>query len=144
MTIHLATDHAGFAHKEALKQYLVAQGVEVIDHGATAFVHDDDYPDFIIPAAEAVANSPDTLGVIFGYSGQGEAMVANRIKGVRAAVYYGGPTDIVTLSKEHNAANILSIGAHFVSEQEMFTAVMLWFNSTFTNDVRHVRRLAKF
>ncbi len=144
MKIHLATDHAGFAHKEALKNYLVAQGVEIVDHGALSFVPDDDYPDFVTPAAQAVVNDPDSLGVIFGYSGQGEAMVANRIKGVRAAVYYGGPLDIVTLSREHNAANILSIGAHFTSEQEMFTAVMLWFNSAFTNDARHVRRIAKF
>jgi len=144
MKIHLATDHAGFQHKEAVKDYLIEQGLEVIDHGAVSFDNRDDYPDFIAPAAQAVAMNPNDVGIIFGASGQGEAMVANRVPGVRAAVYYGGPTDILVLSRGHNNANILSIGALFVSIQETLTAIAQWSEIPFSNDERDIRRLAKF
>lgn len=144
MTIHLATDHAGFLHKEAVKEYLISVGMEVIDYGALELVESDDYPDFILPAAMAVAQDLESMGIIFGGSGQGEAMAANRVPGVRAAVYYGGPADILTLSREHNNANILSIGAHFVSVEEALQAVQLWLATSFSNDERHVRRLGKF
>jgi ribose 5-phosphate isomerase B len=144
MTIHLASDHAGFLHKEAVKEYLAAQGITVIDHGATALVEDDDYPDYIVPAAVAVAQDQESMGIVFGGSGQGEAMAANRINGVRAVVYYGGPVDIIRLSREHNAANILSIGARFLSPDEAIAAVNYWLETAFSNDERHVRRLNKF
>lgn len=144
MTIHLATDHAGFLHKEAVKEYLISVGMEVTDHGALELVESDDYPDFILPAAMAVAQDLESMGIIFGGSGQGEAMAANRVPGVRAALYYGGPADILTLSREHNNANILSIGAHFVSVEETLQAVQLWLGTSFSNDERHVRRLGKF
>lgn len=145
MKLHLATDHAGFAHKEALKAYLSQQGIEVVDHGAATFVEDDDYPDYVIPCAQAVAADPDSsMGVIFGGSGEGEAMAANRVSGIRAAVYYGGTTDILTLSREHNAANILSLAARFLTPEECIEAVKLWLNTPFSNDERHLRRLGKF
>ncbi len=145
MIIHLATDHAGYAHKEALKEFLLGQeGVEVVDHGATELMEGDDYPDYVLPCAQAVATDPDAMGVIFGGSGQGEAMCANRVSGVRCAVYYGGPTDILTLSREHNGANMLSLGARFITPQESVQAVTLWLATAFTNDERHVRRLSKF
>lgn len=144
MKIHLATDHAGFLHKEVLKKYLVEQGVEVIDHGASVLDTRDDYPDYVIPCAKAVALDPESVGIIFGYSGQGEAMAANRTPGIRAAVYYGGPADILTLSREHNNANILSVGAHFVSADDVLQMVPLWLESAFTAEERHVRRIAKF
>ncbi|MFZ4500272.1 MAG: RpiB/LacA/LacB family sugar-phosphate isomerase [Minisyncoccia bacterium] len=144
MTIHLATDHAGFLHKEAVKEYLISIGMTVVDHGATQLVESDDYPDFVLPAASAVASDTGSLGIIFGGSGQGEAMAANRVPGIRAAVYYGGPADILTLSREHNNANILSIGANFVSVEETLQAVRLWSETPFSNDERHVRRLGKF
>lgn len=145
MKLHLATDHAGFAHKEALKAYLLREGIEVMDHGATIFIEDDDYPDYIVPCAQAVAADPDnSMGVIFGGSGEGEAMAANRVAGVRAAVYYGGSTDILTLSREHNAANMLSLGARFLTLEECIEAVKFWLNTPFSNDERHLRRLGKF
>ncbi len=145
MTVHLATDHTGVSHKEALKAYLLEQGVEVVDHGANEVVEGDDYPDYVIPCAQAVAADPDnSMGVIFGGSGQGEAMCANRAPGVRCALYYGGPTDILTLSREHNGANMLSLGARFLSKDEAIEAVMLWLGTAFSNDERHVRRLSKF
>ncbi len=145
MKIHLATDHAGLAHKEAVKEYLVGQGIEVIDHGATELIPEDDYPDYVIPCAQAVATDLDnSMGIIFGGSGQGEAMCVNRIAGIRAAVFYGGTTDILTLSREHNAANILSLGARFLSPDEAVEAVTLWLATPFSGDERHMRRLNKF
>lgn len=144
MTIHLATDHAGFLHKEAVKQFLLGRGVTVVDHGATAIDATDDYPDFVIPAAQAVANDTESRGIIFGGSGQGEAMAANRISGVRAAVYYGGAIDIVTHSRAHNDANILSLGARFLSIDEAVEAVTIWSEIPFSNDERDIRRINKF
>lgn len=144
MAIHLATDHAGFAHKEALKQFLTEQGIEVIDHGATTLTEGDDYPDFIVPCAQGVAADATAFGIIFGNSGQGEAMCANRISGARAVVYYGGPTDILTLSRAHNNANILSIGAGFVDIEQLPEIVSVWLNTPFSGEERHVRRLSKF
>lgn len=156
MRIHLATDHAGFQHKEAVKEYLIEQGLEVIDHGAVSFDGRDDYPDFIGPAAQAVGLSGGPIvadgriitstdvGIIFGASGQGEAMVANRVPGVRAAVYYGGPVEILTLSRAHNNANMLSIGAMFVTIEETIHAIAVWSEIPFSGDERDIRRLSKF
>ncbi len=145
MIIHLATDHAGLEHKEAVKAYLLEQGLEVVDHGAAELIPEDDYPDYILRCAQAVAADPDnSMGVIFGGSGQGEAMCANRVPGIRAAVFYGGTTDILTLSRAHNASNILSLGARFLSPEEAVQAVELWLGTPFSNDERHLRRLSKF
>lgn len=145
MIIHLATDHAGFAHKEAMKEFLLTQeGVEVVDHGATELVEGDDYPDYVLPCAQAVASDIESVGIVFGGSGQGEAMCANRVSGARCAVYYGGPTDIITLSREHNAANMLSLSARLLTTDEAIEAVRLWLATAFSNEERHVRRLSKF
>jgi ribose 5-phosphate isomerase B len=144
MTIHIAADHAGFELKEKVKQFLAEQGHEIEDHGAFELDKKDDYPDFIAPCAEAVANGKGSVGVIFGGSGQGEAMVANRYEGVRAAVYYGGKEEIVRLSREHNDANVLSIAARFVDEEEAIRMIKLWLSVPFSKDERHRRRISKF
>lgn len=145
MKIHLATDHAGFAHKEALKEYFISQGIEVIDHGAVTLVENDDYPDYILECAEAIADDlENSRGIIFGGSGQGEAMCANRIGGIRAVVYYGYSDEIIKLSREHNNANILSIGARFVTPEESIKAVTLWLETPFSNEERHIRRINKY
>lgn len=145
MKIHLATDHTGVAHKEALKAYLVGEGMDVVDYGANEVIEGDDYPDYILPCAQAVAADPEnSMGVIFGGSGQGEAMAANRVAGIRCAVFYGGTTDILTLSREHNAANILSLAARYLSPDEVVEAVKIWLATPFSGDERHIRRLAKF
>lgn len=144
MTIHLATDHAGLMHKEALKAALIAKGYEVVDHGAVFSDAEDDYPDFITPCAQAVASDRESFGIIFGGSGQGEAMCANRAAGIRAAVYYGGKPEIITLAREHNDANMLSMGARFVSLDEAVVAALTFIETAFSNDARHVRRIAKF
>lgn len=144
MKIHLASDHAGFELKEKVKQFLTEQGHEVKDHGAFELDKNDDYPDFILPCADAVANDHDSKGIVFGGSGQGEAMVANRHEGVRAAVYYGGKEEIVRLSREHNDANILSIGARFVDEASVIELIKLWLEIPFSGEERHLRRIGKF
>jgi ribose 5-phosphate isomerase B len=118
--------------------------LEVIDHGAVSLDGLDDYPDFIAPAAQAVAMNVEDVGIIFGESGQGEAMVANRVSGVRATVYYGGPVEVLTLSRGHNNANMLSIGAGFVSIEETLSAITIWSEIPFSNDERDIRRLSKF
>lgn len=144
MIIHLATDHAGFLHKEAVKAYLLEKEYTVVDHGARELVESDDYPDFITPCATAVAADSTSVGIIFGGSGQGEAMVANRVKGVRATVYYGGSIEIISLSREHNNANVLSIGARFVTVAETKKILDLWLSTAFSEDPKHIRRINKF
>jgi len=140
--IYLATDHAGFALKEKVKKYLQDLGYGVEDFGAYRLDPDDDYPDFISKAAEAVSKDPQNRAVILGGSGQGEAMVANKFPNVRAVVYYGG-MDVIPLTREHNNANILSLGARFLTEDEAIEAVKLWLETPFTEEERHIRRIEK-
>ena len=142
MKIHLATDHAGLELKNAIKDYLKGKGHDVTDHGAHEYDAQDDYPDFIFPCARAVAADPENRGIILGGSGQGEAMAANRIKGVRAAVYYGEEREIARLSREHNNANVLSLGARFISEQEIYDIIETWLDEPFEGG-RHQRRIDK-
>ena len=142
MKIHLATDHAGLELKEKVKLYLSDLNYEVIDHGAYEYDALDDYPDFIFPCANAVSNDPESKGIILGGSGQGEAMAANRVKGVRAAVFYNGPDEIIKLSRQHNNANILSLGARFMSEEEMYKIIGVWLSTDFESG-RHQRRIEK-
>jgi len=142
MKIHLATDHAGLELKNAIKDYLKGKGHEITDHGAHEYDAQDDYPDFIFPCARAVAADPESRGIILGGSGQGEAMAANRIKGVRAGVYYGSEREIARLSREHNNANVLSLGARFISEQEIYDIIETWLDEPFEGG-RHQRRIDK-
>ena len=142
MKIHLATDHAGLELKDKIKLHLTELWHEVIDHGAHEYDALDDYPDFIFPCAKAVAQDDQSRGIILGGSGQGEAMAANRIKGIRAAVYYNGPEEIIELSRQHNNANILSIGARFMSEKEIYRIIEIWFDTDF-EEGRHQRRINK-
>jgi len=142
MKIHLATDHAGLELKNIIKEHLKNQGHDVIDHGAHEYDALDDYPDFIFPCAKAVAADPKSRGIILGGSGQGEAMTANRVKGVRAAVFYNGPEEIVKLSREHNNANILSLGARFMNQAEIYDVIEMWLAEPFEGG-RHQRRIEK-
>ncbi|NTV44562.1 MAG: RpiB/LacA/LacB family sugar-phosphate isomerase [Candidatus Yonathbacteria bacterium] len=147
MNIHIAADHAGYMLKEHLKSVLKECGHTVVDHGASAYHDDDDYPDFVRPAAEAVGaaalRGEDVRGIVIGGSGQGEAMVANRVPGVRAAVWYGGNKSVIGLSREHNNANILSIGARFVDDKLADEMIAAWLATPFSQDERHVRRIEK-
>jgi ribose 5-phosphate isomerase B len=142
MKIHIATDHAGLDLKNIIRDYLISKGHEVTDHGAHEYDALDDYPDYIFPCAKAVASDLESRGIILGGSGQGEAMAANRVKGVRASVFYNGPVEIVKLSREHNNANILSLGARFMTEDEIFDVIEMWLDEPFGGG-RHQRRIDK-
>src|SRR3989344_5835331 len=143
MKIFLASDHAGFELKQKLVDYLHGQGHEVEDCGPSRLNPANDYSDYIGPCAHRAADTPESFGIVIGLSGQGEAMAANRVRGARAAVYYGGPADILRLSRQHNNANILSLGARFVSFNEAQKAVSLWLATHFEHDERHQRRILK-
>jgi|SRR3989338_3862876 len=144
MKIYIGSDHAGFELKEKLISFLVEEDHEVVDKGAFEYKESDDYPDFISKVAEEVSNNPTNVrGIILGGSGEGEAMDANRFPHVRAAEYYGGPIEIVKLSREHNNSNILSLGARFLTDEEAKNAVKLWLTTAFSGDERHVRRINK-
>ncbi|MFT7507099.1 MAG: ribose 5-phosphate isomerase B [Acidimicrobiales bacterium] len=143
-TVYFATDHAGFELKNVLLAFVRDElHYDVVDCGPMAFDTQDDYPDFISIAAKSVSKTPTSRAIILGGSGQGEAMVANRFPHVRATAYYGGSDEILTLSREHNDANILSLGARFLTETEAKEAVTQWLEGTFSGDNRHVRRIKK-
>lgn len=144
MQIYLASDHAGFDLKNELAEFIKSLGFTVIDKGPFALDENDDYPDYVRLVAEEILKDPgNSRGVILGGSGQGEAMVVNRHKGIRAAVYYGGPEDVVRLSREHNDANIISLGARFLSLDEAERAVKVWLETSFSDEERHRRRIEK-
>lgn len=142
--IYLATDHAGFELKEKLKKYIKEElRQEVEDTGAYEMNPDDDYPDFIIPAAQKVAQDPEkNRAIILGASGQGEALAANKVRGIRAIVYYGGSLELVQRSRSHNNANVLSLGARYLADEEAKEAVKLWLETPFKGG-RHDRRIEK-
>ena len=142
MIIHLATDHAGLDLKDKIKLHLSEVNYKVVDHGAYEYDALDDYPDFIFPCAMAVSKDKSSKGIILGGSGQGEAMAANRVEGVRAAVFYNGPYDIIKLSRQHNDANVLSLGARFMTEEEIYKIIRIWLSITFEGG-RHLRRIEK-
>ncbi|MBW3568936.1 RpiB/LacA/LacB family sugar-phosphate isomerase [Candidatus Parcubacteria bacterium] len=159
MKIALSTDHAGFEKLKQLKEFLSDSGHECVNFGPTSYEPNDDYPDFIRPAAEAVASGECQVGIIFGGSGQGEAMTANRVKGARCAVYYGPAKavdaidvsghvaeddfEILRLSRQHNDANMLSLAGRFLDNQGIELAVSIWLNTKFADEERHVRRIKK-
>ena len=142
MIIALGTDHAGIELKEVVKKFLEENGYEVKDFGAYKYDSADDYPDFINPTAEFVSKNNNAMGIIFGGSGQGEAMAANRYKGVRAAVFYGGPDEIISLSRQHNNANILSLAARFIEPEHAINVIKLWLSTEFEGG-RHQKRIEK-
>ena len=143
MKIYIGSDHAGFEMKRDLISYLTENQYEVYDCGPEAYNHDDDYPDYVSIVAEHVSKDMDAKGIVIGYSGQGEAIVANRFPNVRCAVFYGGPKHILTLSREHNDANVISFGANFLTIQEAKKALEIWLNLKFSGEERHVRRIKK-
>ncbi len=143
MKIHIATDHAGLEFKNTLLNHLKSQGHEVIDHGAYEYDPNDDYPEFIINAAEAVMRDQvagiDALGVVFGGSGNGEQIAANKVRGIRAALVWN--EDTAKLARQHNNANVISIGARQHSEDQVLHLIDLFIREPFTNEERHSRRI---
>jgi ribose 5-phosphate isomerase B len=159
MTIVLATDHAGYEQLKDLQIYLESLGHKCRNFGPKALQPNDDYPDFILPAAKAVASGEYERGIVMGGDGEGEAMAANRIKGVRCALYYGpatpsrvieashrtsrDPYEVIRLSRQHNDANMLSLAAWFMSLEDMKQAAKLWLEIPFSGEERHQRRISK-
>lgn len=159
MKVYLGTDHAGLELKNKIKDFLEKKGYEVVDYGPFEYDKNDDYPDFVGRAAEGVSKDPGSRGIVLGGSGQGEAMVSNKYKGVRCAVFYTpaippgaadaegrrseDPFEMIRLTREHNNANMLSLGARFLKEEDMLKAVELFLELPFPGDERHQRRIDK-
>lgn len=145
MRIHIATDHAGLEFSTQLQHHLAAQGHEVIDHGPIEYDPVDDYPAFCIRAAQAVVRDQDagieTLGVVFGGSGNGEQIAANKVRGVRAALVWNIPT--AELAREHNDANVIAIGARQHTFEEASAFIDRFIATPFSNEERHVRRIGQ-
>lgn len=159
MKVYLGTDHAGFELKEKVKAFLHAKKYDVGDCGAFEFDKNDDYPDFIGKAADAVSQNVGSMGIVFGGSGQGEAIVANKYKNVRCALFYTpvippqatdvsgkmseDPFEMLRLTREHNDSNMLSLGVRFLTEEQAMQAVETFLAGSFSGDERHVRRIEK-
>ncbi len=157
--IYIGSDHSGYELKEKLKIYLKSLEYNIEDMGAFSYIKDDDYPDFIKQVAQSVSEDENSFGIVMGGSGQGEAICANKIKGIRAALFYGSkiptqkidingkkstdPLEIIKLAREHNDANILSLGVRFISEEEAKKAVKLFIETPFSKEERHIRRINK-
>jgi len=162
MRVAVTTDHTGLAYGDRFtefKAFLSGMGHEIVDFGPKELNMDDDYPDFMFPAAKAVASGECEVGIIMGGSGQGEAMAANRIKGIRCTTFYtpalakepidaeghmsDDPYEILRLSRQHNHANMLSLSARFLSTEEMKQAISVWLSTPWSEVERHVRRVQK-
>ncbi len=144
MQIFIAADHAGFEMKRALKEYLKAKGYAVRDEGFFEFNQDDDYSDVVSIVAKQVSSDPvNHRGIVIGGSGQGEGMCANRTRRVRAAVLYSYHEDVIRLSRVHNDANVLALGARFISVEDAKRALSLWLSTNASQDERYQRRNMK-
>jgi ribose 5-phosphate isomerase B len=140
MRVHIGSDHAGFELKNHLVSALTAEGHEVVDHGPEIYDAEDDYPTYCIPAAEGAVADPDSLAVVIGGSGNGEQIAANKVIGTRAALAYD--LDTAKLARQHNDANVISIGARMHSEEEALAMVRVFLETPFSGDPRHARRIA--
>ena len=141
--IYLASDHAGWKLKNKLVNFLKQKGYKVEDKGPFSYDEKDDYPDYIKLAAEEVSKNKNAKAIILGYSGQGEAITANKYPGVRSVVYYKYSPKIIKLAREHNNANVLSIGAGFMNEKKAKKSVIKFLETSFTDELRHKRRINK-
>jgi ribose 5-phosphate isomerase B len=145
MKVVFASDHAGFELKNELITFVREElQYEIDDCGPYTYDADDDYVDYVKVAAQKVSDDPEHVrGIILGGSGQGEAMCANRFAHVRATAYYHHDLDIIRLSREHNNANVLSLGARFLTKEEAVEAVRTWLLTPYTYETRHARRIEK-
>lgn len=145
MRIHIATDHAGLEQKTIIAEHVTGRGHDVVDHGAHTYNPEDDYPAFVIAAAEAVAADQragvQALGIVFGGSGNGEQIAANKVKGIRAALVWS--EQIALLARQHNDANMIAIGARQHSQEEVLLFIDTFITEPFTGQPRHVRRIGQ-
>lgn len=140
MRVHLGGDHAAYDVQRALVTWLAEEGYEVVDHGPADYDAEDDYPVHVLRAAVAVAEDPGSLGVVLGGSGNGEQMAANKVEGIRAALCYS--TELAQLAREHNDAQVISIGGRFTTIEQAKAMVSIFLTTPFSGVERHARRLA--
>src|SRR3954471_59779 len=140
MRVHLGSDHAGYELKEHLVSWLESEGHEAVDHGPPAYDAADDYPPYVLRAAEATAADRDALGIVIGGSGNGEAIAANKVRGVRAALAWND--DTAALARLHNDANVISIGARMHDLDTATRFVRLFLETEYSKEERHGRRIA--
>jgi ribose 5-phosphate isomerase B len=139
MRVHLAADHAGYELKTHLLGWLADNGHEPVDHGAFEYDALDDYPPFCIHAAQAVADEPGSLGIVIGGSGNGEQIAANKVEGIRAALAWS--TEIASLARQHNNAQVVSIGARMHSQDEAVAIIEAFLTTPWSDEARHQRRI---
>lgn len=139
MRVHIGGDHAAYEMQRGLVDWLAEQGYDVVDHGPKEYDELDDYPVFVLRAAEAVAAEPGSLGVVLGGSGNGEQMAANKVKGIRAALCYS--TELAQLAREHNDAQIISLGGRFHTQEQAQAMVKVFLETPFSGVERHQHRL---
>ncbi|MBI2613869.1 MAG: ribose-5-phosphate isomerase [Candidatus Levybacteria bacterium] len=139
MKIYLGTDHAGFEFKEKIKEFLLILKYDVVDCGAHVYDKNDDYPDFISKVADSVSKDTNSRGIVLGKSGAGECIVANKYKGVRAFLAVNDRN--VRLAREHNNANIMSLGSEIVALEKAKDLVKLFLEIPFSAEERHIRRI---
>ena len=139
MQVHIGGDHAAFELHQELLSFLEAEGHEVVDHGPFEYDAVDDYPAFVLRAAEGVAANPGSRGIVLGGSGNGEQMAANKVEGIRAALCY--TTELAQLAREHNDAQVISIGGRMQSVEEAKEMVRVFLGTDFTGEERHQRRI---
>ena len=140
MLIHIGSDHAGLELKDHLVGHLRALGHSTFDHGAFHYQPDDDYPPYILQTAVAVAAGPGSLGIVIGGSGNGEAIAANKVPGIRAALAWN--EDTARLARQHNDANVVSLGARMHSLDYATALATLFVETPFSEDCRHIHRIA--
>jgi ribose 5-phosphate isomerase B len=139
MRVHIGSDHAGFELKNHLVQHLTAAGHDVVDHGPAVYDAVDDYPPYCLRTGQAVAGETGSLGIVIGGSGNGEQIAANKVKGVRAVLAWS--TDTARLGREHNNANVISVGARMHTEEEATAFVETFLATDYSGEERHTRRI---
>ena len=139
MRVHIGSDHAGFELKNHLVQHLTAAGHDVVDHGPAVYDAVDDYPPYCLRTGQAVVDEPGSLGIVIGGSGNGEQIAANKVKGVRAVLAWS--TDTARLGREHNNANVISVGARMHTEEEAAGFVDTFLATDYSGEERHTRRI---
>ncbi len=140
MRVYLGSDHAGYELKDHLLRWLEDRGDEPVDCGPIGYDAEDDYPPFCLLAATRTANDPGTLGVVLGGSGNGEAIAANKVPGVRAALVWS--EEIASLARLHNDANVISMGARMHTPEEAARFLEVFLDTAYTGEERHTRRIA--
>ena len=139
MRVYLGSDHAGFELKAALVEWLESAGHQAVDCGPATYRPQDDYPVYVMRAASSVAADPDSLGIVIGGSGNGEAIAANKIRGIRAAIAWS--TETARLARLHNDANVLSLGARMYPVPDAVGFAQVFVETAFSGEERHARRL---